>query len=84
MCTFVVKEVVSYYINNNSAVYSCSSDMSKVVDIDLVKLINNLSLRAFPVHIIRILFVVYYNLRIKVSRNNCFSESFYTLNGVKQ
>ena len=39
---------------------------------------------ALPVHIIRILFVLHYNLCIKVSWNGCFSESFYTLNGVKQ
>ena len=39
MCTFVVKEVVSYYINNDSVVYSCAIDMSKAFDkVGLVKL----------------------------------------------
>ena len=85
MSTFVVKEVVSYYINNDSAVCSCVIDMSKAFDrVDLVKLFKRLSLRALPVYIIRILFVLYYNLCIKVSWNGCFSESFYMLNGVKQ
>ena len=85
MCTFVVKEVVSYYINNDSAVYSCAIDISKAFDrVDLVKLFKRLSLRALPVHIIRILFVLHYNLCIKVSWNGCFSESLYTLNEVKQ
>ena len=85
MCTFVVKEVVSYYINNDSAVYSCAIDMSKVFDrVDLVMLFKRLFLCALPVHIIRILFALYYNLCIKVSWKGCFSESFYTLNGVKQ
>ena len=68
ICTFVVKEVVSYYINNDSAAYSCAIDMSKAFDrVDLVKLFKKLSLRALPVHIIRILFALYYNLCIKVS-----------------
>ena len=84
MCTFVVKEVVSYYINNDSAVYSCAIDMSKAFDkVDLVKLFKRLSLRVLPVHIIKILLVLYYNLCIMVSWNGCFSESFYTLNRVK-
>ena len=56
--------------------------MSKAFDrVDLVKLFKRLSLRALPVHIIRILFVLYC---LNVSWNGCFSESFYTLNGVKQ
>ena len=78
MCTFVVKEIVSYYVNNDSAVYFCAIDMSKAFDrVDLVKLFKRLSSRALQVYIIRILFVLYYNLCIKVSWNGCFSVLLY-------
>ena len=77
MCKFVLKEVIIYYINNYSAVYLYAIDMSKAFDrVDLVKLFKKLSLRELSVNIIRILFVLYYNLCIKASWNNCFLESF--------
>ena len=51
MCTYVVKEAASNYINNDSAASSCAIDMSKAFDrVNLVKLFKRLSLRALPVH----------------------------------
>ena len=41
-CTFVAKEVIAYYINNGSDVFSCAIDMQKAFDrVDLTKLLKN-------------------------------------------
>ena len=62
-CTFVAKEVIAYYINNGSDVFSCSIDMQKAFDrVDLTKLFKKLLQRPIPVLIVRILFHLYFNV----------------------
>ena len=84
-CTHVVKEVIKYYMNNESEVFACTIDIQKAFDrVDLIKLFNKLLIREFPVHIVRILFLLYSNLCLTVMWNGAKSSQFYTLNGVKQ
>ena len=84
-CTHVVKEVIKYYMNNESEVFACTIDMQKAFDrVDLIKLFNKLLIQEFPVHIVRIFFVLYSNLCLTVMWNGAKSSQFYTLNGVKQ
>ena len=66
-CTHVVKEVIKYYMNNESEVFACTIDIQKAFDrVDLIKLFNKLLIREFPVHIVRILFLLYSNLCLTV------------------
>jgi len=84
-CTFVVKEVVSYYLNNNSDVYACALDMQKAFDrVDLIKLFTKLISSVLPAHVIRILFILYSSLCLSVFWNGALSTAFISLNGVKQ
>ena len=84
-CTHVVKEVIKYYMNNESEVFASTIDIQKAFDrVDLIKLFNKLLIREFPVHIVRILFLLYSNLCLTVMWNGAKSLQFYTLNGVKQ
>ncbi len=84
-CTFVIKEVVSYYLNNNSDVFACALDMQKAFDrVDLMVLFKKLSMRAFPPVIIRFVFILYSCLSLCVFWNGAVSDNFVSLNGVKQ
>ena len=65
--------------------FACTIDMQKAFDrVDIIKLFNKLLIREFPVHIVRILFLLYSNLCLTVMWNGAKSSQFYTLNGVKQ
>ena len=80
-CTFVVKEVISY----GSDVFFCTLDMLKAFDkINLVVLFKKLISRDIPLHMIRLLFDLYYMLSLSVLWNGCLSKRFILYNGVKQ
>ena len=84
-CTFVAREVIDYYRNNGSDVFACTLDMQKAFDrVNLIKLFNRPALRQLPVHIVRILFLLYSQLSLCVLWNGCISDSFMSLNGLKQ
>jgi hypothetical protein len=84
-CSHVVKEVISYYIDNSSEVFACAIDMQKAFDrVDLVKLFSKLFLTGLSVFNVRILFVLYSNLCLNVFWNGAQSTMFHTLKGVKQ
>ena len=84
-CTFVAKEVIAYYINNGSDVFSCAIDMQKAFDrVDLTKLFKKLLQRSIPVLIVRILFHLYFNVNLRVLWNGAHSANFCSINGVKQ
>ena len=84
-CTFVAKEVISYYINSGSDVYACALDMQKAFDrVDLVKFFRKLLQRPISALIVRILFHLYFNIKLRVLWNNVYSSEFLSLNGVKQ
>ena len=84
-CTFVVKEVISYYCNNGTDVFSCALDMQKAFDkVNLIVLFKKLISRDIPLHMIRLLFDLYYMLSLSVLWNGCMSKQFISYNGVKQ
>ena len=84
-CTFVVREVVDYYLNNGSPVYACALDMQKAFDrVNFIKLFAKLMYIGLPLHTIRILFLLYSSLNLSVFWNGLLSSSFVTLNGLKQ
>ena len=84
-CTFVIKEVISYYVNNNLDVFPCALDMQKAFNrINLIKLFNKLSVRGFPAFILRFIFILYSNINLRVFWNGFLSDCFISTNGVKQ
>ena len=84
-CSFVIKKVVSHYLHNNSGVFACALDMQNALDrVYLLKLFNKLSPSNFPPFITRFLFILYSDLSLRVLWNGAISDSFMSLNGVKQ
>ena len=84
-CTFVAKEVISYYINSCSDVYACALDMQKAFDrVDIIKLFCKLLQRPISALIVRVLFHLYFNIKLGVLWNNVYSSEFLSLNDVKQ
>ena len=84
-CTWVAREIVSYYNNNGSPVYACLLDCSKAFDkIRYDTLFNKLLSRGLSPIIVRALFHVYQNSTSQVRWNNALSDSFDVSNGVRQ
>ena len=84
-CTFVAREVVDFYLNNGSSVYAGALDMQKAFDrVSLIMLFAKLMHIGLPLHIARILFLLYSRLNLSVFWNGSLSPSFVTVNGLKQ
>ena len=65
--------------------FSGALDMQKAFDkAYLVILFNKLIPRDIPLHMIRLLFDLYYMLSLSVLWNGCMSKQFISCNGVKQ
>jgi hypothetical protein len=85
MCTMMLKEVASYFQRNNSDTYVAMIDASKAFDrVQHDKLFEVLVKRKVPAIIIRILLDSYSRQQLRAKWNSCFSDSFTTLNGIKQ
>jgi hypothetical protein len=85
MCTMVLKETLSYYVNNHSSAYCTFLDASKAFDrVNYCKLFNLLLKRGLPACIIRLLINMYTGNMIRVSWAGLMSSYFTALNGVKQ
>jgi len=85
LCTAVLRETVNYYVQRNSNVYVCLLDASKAFDrVQFGKLFKLLLSRDVPHAILRILLHWYTHHSVKASWSNAISDSFSTLNGVKQ
>ena len=85
MCTMVLKEAISYYVNNNNAVFCTFLDATKAFDrVQYCKLFNLLIDRKLPSCIIRFLISFYIDSVVFVSWSYVNSESFTAFNGVKQ
>ena len=83
--SFVLKEVISYYLRSNTDVFACALDIKKAFDrVDLIALFRKISLRKFPPVIVRFIFILYLRLSLCVFWNDAFSENFVSLNGVKE
>ena len=85
MCTVILREVVSHFIEGNSNVYCCLLDASKAFDkIHYGKLFKILLSKHFPPVVLRLLLNSYIRQSARVLWNNCMSSYFVLSNGVKQ
>ena len=79
MCTMIVKEVISYYVNNGSQVACTFLDATKAFDrVEYCKLFNLLLIRQLPPVVIRILLNMYTNQQIWVLWNGVYSNVFFS------
>jgi len=84
-CTWMAREVISYYNNNGSDVYACLLDCSKAFDrVRHDKLLKKLMSTGLPPVITRSLMFMYTNSKIRVKWKDAVSEPFSASNGVKQ
>jgi len=84
-CTFVLKESLAYYINNNSPVYCTFLDATKAFDrVNYSKLFKLLIRRNLPLLLVRIMLNFYISNFVRVSWCGYFSEYFLATNDVKQ
>ena len=85
LCTGIVKNVVSRYIHNGSAVLGCFLDASKAFDmVDHGVLIRTLRDRGLPLPILRFMLSWYATQQMQVCWVSCLSDVFHVSNGVWQ
>lgn len=85
MCTMLLKETISYYVQNKSTVFCTFLDATKAFDrVHYCKLFKLLIDRRIPPCIVRILISFYVDNRVKVSWLGSNSDYFVAYNGVKQ
>ena len=85
MCTTMIRETISYFVNKGSNVYGLVLDATKAFDrIDYCKLFRILLERNVNPLICRLLLNMYTNQKLRVKWANEFSSEFSVSNGVKQ
>ena len=85
MCTMILKECMSYYVNNGGSVYCTFLDASKAFDrVEYCKLFRRLYDRGLPPVIIRLMLNMYVGHVTRVEWNGIRSHTFSVCNGVKQ
>lgn len=85
LCTGVLKNVVSSYLQCGTNVYSCFLDASKAFDrVDHQLLFQSLLERQLPKVVLRFLFNWYQEQSLSVKWNSTLSASFGVSNGVRQ
>ena len=85
MCSMIMKETISYYMNNNSTVHCVFLDATKAFDrVEYCKLFKLLIKRDIPSHVVRVLLNMYTGQQIRVLWNGIYSNCFNVANGVKQ
>ncbi len=85
MCSMASKETVTYYVRQESDVYTAYMDASKAFDHvrhDMLFMI--LIDRGLPPIVIRSLYDMYRRQKIQAVRKGYMSEAFETENGIKQ
>jgi hypothetical protein len=84
-CTWVAREVISYYKQRGSQVYACLLDCSKAFDkIRFDKLFPKLLQSGVSPTVVRLLFHSYLNSQVRIKWNTTTSQPFNVLNGVRQ
>ena len=84
MCTVILKEVVSHYMEGNSNVYCCLLDASKAFDkIHYGKLFNMLLSKQISSKVLRLIMNSYNRQEACVSWGDYKSDYFKLTNGVK-
>ena len=85
MCTTMIRETISYFVNKGSNVYGLVLDATKAFDrINYCKLFRILLKRNIDPLICRLLLSMYTNQKLRVKWANEFSNEFSVTNGVKQ
>ena len=85
MCTTMLKEVASHYVNNGSQVYCVFLDASKAFDrVEYTRLFNVLLERKLNAVYARCLLFMYTKQQLRVQWQGILSDSFSVMNGVKQ
>ena len=84
-CVFLYKQAISYYVNQNSPVFSTFLDASKAFyRVNHKLLFKKLSNRNVPAYFVRLLAYWYSTQCMKVWWENLFSSAFTVSNGVRQ
>ena len=84
-CSLIVKEVVRYYLDNNSEVYSCCIDATKAFDrVRYDKLFALLIERNVPSVALRALLDMYTRQSVRTVWKSQYSRQFGTQNGIRQ
>ena len=85
LCTGILMETATHFVNNNSCVYSCFLDASKAFDkVHYGKLFNLMHKRGVPSVIVRFILDGYIRHRMCAQWERHTSISFHVCNGVKQ
>ena len=85
LCTGVVKNIVSRYINRGSSVLGCFLDASKAFDlVNHEVLFQKLLKRGLPLPVVRFLSSWYHDQQMRVRWEQSLSSSFGVSNGVRQ
>ena len=85
MCTYLANEALSYYVNNDTTVYTLLLDASKAFDrVNYCMLFNKLIDKGMCPLVIRLLLYIYTNQQLQVSWNDKLSNTFSVRNGVRQ
>lgn len=84
-CSFVLNEIVQYYMNQGSNVYVCMLDASKAFDrVQYVKMFSLLVKRGLCPLASRVLATLYTNQSVNIKWGAIKSPNFNVSNGVKQ
>ena len=85
MCTSMIQETISYYVNNDSNVYGLMLDASKAFDhVNYCKLFRILLEKNICPLYCRLLLNMYINQKLRVRWESTHSSYFNVHNGVKQ
>ncbi len=85
MYTMVLKEVINYYLNNKSDVYTCFIDTTKAFDhIRYDKLFQILIKRGVPALALRMILDLYQRQVMRTVWRGQFSQTFSVCNGIWQ
>ena len=85
ICTMILKEVISYYRNNDTSIYCIFLDATKAFDrVEYCSLFRELLKRNIPSIFVRLLLNIYTGQQVRVLWNGFLSNSFSVSNGVKQ
>ena len=85
MCTFMVQETITYYVNNGSTVHILLLDASKAFDrVNYCLLFNKLLDKGMCPLTVRLLLQMYLNQTLHVKWDDIISRQFNVTNGVRQ
>ena len=85
MCTFMVQETITYYVNNGSTVHTLLLDAFKAFDrVNYCLLFNKLLDKGMCPLTVRLLLQMYLNQTLQVKWDDIISRQFNVTNGVRQ